>query len=239
MRLQKYLAHAGVASRRKSEEFIANGDVKVNNEIITDPAFDVGEDDIVKYKNKRVYIQKKYKYYMLNKPVGVVSTSSDEKGRINVVELIDSGDTRIYPVGRLDIDTSGLILLTNDGELTNIITHPKNSVLKKYLATVEGTPDSKALYKLRNGVRIENYITNKAKVKIIKSYPTDSVVEIVINEGKNRQVRKMFDAVGHRVKSLKRIEIGEIQVGGLRQGEYRELDSTEMEYIMRLKHATI
>lgn len=239
MRLQKYLAHAGVASRRKSEEFIANGDVKVNNEIITDPAFDVGDDDIVKYKNKRVYIQKKYKYYMLNKPVGVVSTSSDEKGRINVVELIDSGDTRIYPVGRLDIDTSGLILLTNDGELTNIITHPKNSVLKKYLATVEGTPDSKALYKLRNGVRIENYITNKAKVRIIKSYPTDSVVEIVINEGKNRQVRKMFDAVGHKVKSLKRIEIGEIQVGGLRQGEYRELDSTEMEYIMRLKHATI
>ena len=139
----------------------------------------------------------------------------------------------------MDIDTSGLILLTNDGELTNIITHPKNSVLKKYLATVEGTPDSKALYKLRNGVRIENYITNKAKVRIIKSYPTDSVVEIVINEGKNRQVRKMFDAVGHKVKSLKRIEIGEIQVGGLRQGEYRELDSTEMEYIMRLKHATI
>ncbi|NLY20609.1 MAG: rRNA pseudouridine synthase [Tissierellia bacterium] len=238
MRLQKYLAHCGVASRRKAEELIINGDVKVNNEIIIDPAFDVGENDIVKYKNKRVYLSKKNKYFMLNKPIGVVSTASDEKGRANVVDLIDT-DSRVYPVGRLDIDTSGIILLTNDGELTNIMTHPKYGVMKKYIATVEGTPNAKALYRLRNGVRIENYVTGKAKVKILKSYPTDSVVEIVINEGKNRQVRKMFDTVGHRVKSLKRIEIGEIMIGGLNQGEYRELDSTEMEYIQRLKNAKI
>lgn len=235
MRLQKYMAHSGVASRRKSEEIIAEGRVTVNGKVVTDPAHDVQSSDRVRVDGKNIAVTKSYKYYMLNKPVGVVSTSSDEKDRINVVDLIETTE-RLYPIGRLDIDTSGLILLTNDGELTNIMTHPRYRLEKKYIVTVVGTPNASSLSLLRNGVFIDGRKTAKAKVKIIKNYETDSILEVTITEGRNRQIRKMFEEVGHPVKNLRRIEIGQIKIGGLNPGEFRELDEDEMEFLNKIKN---
>lgn len=235
MRLQKYLAHCGVASRRQAENIIAESRVKVNNEIITDPAFDVGEKDQVKVDGRLVRLKKTYKYYLLNKPIGVVSTASDEKGRPTVVDMIDS-DLRLYPIGRLDMDTSGIILITNDGKLTQILTHPKYELTKTYIAKVAGRPNRTSLNKLRNGLYIEGRKTKEAKVKILNSYEKETLIEISIQEGRNRQIRKMFDAIGHPVISLKRIKIGEIDIGGLMVGDYRELNQEEMAYINRIKN---
>lgn len=235
MRLQKYMAHSGVASRRKSEEIIAEGRVTINGKTIIDPAYDVQPNDRVKVDGRNVNVSRTHKYIMLNKPVGIVSTSQDEKDRANVVDLIGSTE-RLYPIGRLDIDTSGLILLTNDGELTNIMTHPKYRLEKKYIVTVMGTPNAKALSLLRNGVFIDGRKTAKAKIKIIKNYEQDSILEVTISEGRNRQIRKMMEEVGHPVKNLRRIEIGEIKIGGLLPGEFRELDDEEMEFINKIRN---
>lgn len=235
MRLQKYLAHSGVASRRKSEEIIAASRVKVNDKIIVDPAFDVKENDIVKVDEKRIHAKKMYTYILLNKPIGVVSTSNDEKGRLNVVDYVNSS-TRLYPIGRLDIDTTGLIILTNDGQLTQMMTHPSHELSKTYLAKVIGRPNKNELDKLRNGIYLEGKKTKRAKIKIINNYETESLIEITIQEGRNRQIRKMFDFIKHPVVSLKRIKIGEIEIGGLNVGDFRELNKEEMDYINRIKN---
>lgn len=235
MRLQKFMAHAGAASRRKSEELIKEGRVKVNNNIVTEMGLEVDPNkDRVYLDGKRLNLENENIYIILNKPIGVVTTSSDEKGRLNVVDLVDE-TKRVYPVGRLDIDTTGLVLLTNDGTLANILMHPKNNIYKTYIATVEGKPNSRELNLLRNGLSLRDLKTSKAKVKILKNFDKDSIVEISIHEGKNHQVKRMFSYIGHEVKKLKRISIGKIELGNLEIGNYRYLNNEEVKYLKALK----
>lgn len=235
MRLQKYMALCGVASRRKSEEIITEGRVKVNNVTVTElgTIIDPSKDKIL-VDDKRIRLESKKIYIMLNKPIGYVSTLNDEKGRRIVTDLIEGVSERIYPVGRLDADTTGLILLTNDGELAYKLTHPSKKIEKKYIAIVEGVPNKKELEQLRNGVFIEGKKTAPAKVKMAKKFEEDSILEIVIHEGRNRQVKKMCEAVNHPVKKLKRVSIGEIEIGGLNIGNWRFLNDEEINYLKSL-----
>lgn len=235
MRLQKYMAKSGVASRRKSEEIIAEGLVQVNGKTIIEAGFIVDPaKDIVKVDNKIIKLESNKVYIMLNKPVGYVTTLKDEKNRRVVTDLIEGVNERIYPVGRLDIDTSGLLLLTNDGDMTNKLTHPSNKVIKKYIAVVEGTPSKAELERLRNGINLDGRKTAKAYVKVVNKYDADSILDIRIHEGRNRQVKRMCEAVNHPVKKLKRVAIGEIEIGGLDFGQWRYLDQEELDYLKSL-----
>lgn len=235
MRLQKYMSQCGVASRRKSEKMIEEGVVKLNNKIVTEQGIDIDPNkDIVMVNDKVIKLEENKIYIILNKPLGYVTTMDDEKDRKIVTDLIEDVNERIYPIGRLDMDTSGLLLLTNDGKVTNKITHPRNEIVKKYIAIVEGTPNKGELTRFRSGVIIDGKKTSPAKMKIIKNYETESILEIEINEGRNRQIRKMCEAINHPIKKLKRISIGEIQLGGLEVGEWRYLDEEEMNYIKLL-----
>lgn len=234
MRLQKFMAHSGVASRRKCEELIAQGKVKVNNEVITEMGFEVNPSkDRVYLDSKRLALKKEHSYYILNKPMGVVSTVSDEKDRVTVVDLIES-DERIYPVGRLDIDTTGILILTDDGELTNKLMHPSNVVEKTYIATVKGTPNKKELDMLRVGIKVGKDKFSPAKVRILKKFENDSILEIIIHEGKNHEIKIMCEKIGHPVKKLKRIKIGNLELGDLRIGNYRRLEENEIKYLKSL-----
>lgn len=235
MRLQKYMALSGVASRRKSEEMIKNGEVKVNNITITELGTIVDPNkDKVTVNDKAIRLENKKVYIMLNKPVGYVSTLKDEKNRKIVTDLIEGVQERIYPIGRLDADTTGLLLLSNDGQLAYKLTHPSQKVPKKYIAIVEGTPNKSELEKLRNGIYIDGKRTAPANVKISKNFTEDSILEIEIHEGRNRQVKKMCKAINHPVKKLKRISIGEIELGGLRLGNWRYLNEEELNYLKSL-----
>ena len=235
-RLQKFLASCGVASRRKCEEIIEAGRVKVNG--VTGRLGDKVDDekDKVELDGKIIEkIQEKY-YLMLNKPRGIVATAKDEKGRENVVDLIKMDlDVRVFPVGRLDIDTEGLLLLTNDGEFANRITHPSNNITKTYLARVKGGfVEKNALFTLRKGVKLEDGITKPAKVEIKEFYPDKTtLLEITISEGKNRQVRRMCEAVGHPVCDLMRIAVGDIKLGNLPYGKWRYLKKEEIKRLMK------
>lgn len=235
MRLQKFLAHAGLASRRKSEELILKGYVKVNDEVVRELGTKIDPDlDIVMYKDEVVTRDEKLVYYMLNKPIGYVTTVKDEKGRKTVVDLLSSVAERIYPVGRLDSDTSGLLLLTNDGDLTYLITHPKHEVEKTYRATVRGVPSDEQLENFRQGLLIENRKTAKAKVKIVDKKKNNALLAISIIEGRNRQVRKMCAAIGSPVVSLERVSVGAIGIGDLPIGKYRALTDEEVSYLKSL-----
>ncbi|MBU5669170.1 rRNA pseudouridine synthase [Peptoniphilus sp. MSJ-1] len=235
MRLQKFMAHAGAASRRKCEEFIKEGLVKVNDEVVTELGTKVDPNvDRVYLNGKRLRLENKNVYIMLNKPIGVVTTASDEKDRETVVDYVPN-DYRVYPVGRLDIDTTGLVLLTNDGELANILMHPKHEIGKTYIVTVEGTPNSHELSLLREGLDIRDLRTSPANVKILKSFKQDSIIEIEIFEGQNHQVKRMFDYIGHKVKKLKRISMGKLQLNDLLPGNYRYLTEEEIKYLKGLK----
>lgn len=234
MRLQKYMAHCGVASRRKCEEYIAEGRVKINGEIVKEMGRTVDlSKDKVYLDSKRLKLKKVHSYYLLNKPVGVVSTVSDEKDRLTVVDLIESNE-RLYPVGRLDIDTTGLIILTDDGELTNKLTHPSNNIDKTYIATVEGTPNKTELDMLRVGIKVGKEKFAPAKVKILKKFDSDCILEIIIHEGKNHEVKIMCEKIGHPVKKLKRIKLGNLELGDLQVGNYRELTEEEIVYLKEL-----
>ncbi|SUB76058.1 pseudouridine synthase [Peptoniphilus indolicus] len=233
MRLQKFMAHSGVASRRKCEELIAQGRVKVNDEVVTEMGKIVTAKDRVYLDSKRLKIIKEHSYYILNKPMGVVSTVSDEKKRITVVDLIESSE-RLYPVGRLDIDTTGLLILTDDGELTNKLMHPSNVVEKTYIATVEGTPNKTELDMLRVGIKVGKEKFSPAKVKVLKRFESDSILEIKIHEGKNHEVKIMCEKIGHPVKKLKRIKIGNLELGDLRIGNYRRLEEDEVKCLKEL-----
>lgn len=235
MRLQKYIAHSGYASRRKAEEFILQGRVKVNGKVVNELGSVVDEKkDKISIDDKVLRLVNNHTYILLNKPMGVVSTASDEKNRKTVVDLIGT-DKRLYPIGRLDIDTTGLILLTDDGTLTNKLTHPKGEVKKKYIATVVGTPNKKELDMLRNGITYNGIKYRGAIVKILKSYDVDSIVEVIISEGKNHQIKNMFEKINHPVKKLKRVAIGDIELGNLEIGNFRELTKSEVEYLKKLK----
>jgi 23S rRNA pseudouridine2605 synthase len=228
MRLAKFLAHAGVASRRAAEEIVRDGRVTVGGEVVTDPARDVGESDLVQLDGRRVEPEPR-EVHALNKPAGVVSTARDTHGRPTVVELIRS-PRRLYPVGRLDADTTGLILLTNDGELAERLTHPRYGVKKVYRARVEPPRLSpRALDALRKGVELEDGTTGPAQVR----QPSRGTVEIPIREGRKRQVRRMLEAVGHRVVDLERVAFGPLGLRGLEPGKSRRLSQREVERLRR------
>lgn len=230
MRLVKFLAHAGVASRRKAEEIIAGGAVSVDGKVVTDPARDVDEHSKVMVKGRRVKAER-HEYYLLNKPAGVMSTADDPQGRTKVVDLVKASG-RVYPVGRLDVASTGLILLTNDGELANRMTHPRYGVEKTYSVRVRGKMPDAALGQLRRGVALDDGRTAPAKVSLKKRSPGSSRFEITIREGRKRQVRRMCEAVGHEVLELERIRLGPLTLKGLHSGQCRRLTVSE---IRRLK----
>lgn len=235
MRLQKYMALCGVASRRKAEELILEGVVKVNNKVIQELGLTVDPDkDIIKVNDKRIVAEGRKVYIMLNKPVGFVTTLKDEKDRRIVTDLIEGVKERIYPVGRLDADTTGLLILTNDGDLAYKLTHPSNEVMKRYIAIVEGVPNKWELEKFRSGLIIDGKPTAEAFIKIAKRYEDESVLDIAIHEGRNRQVKKMCESINHPVKKLKRIAIGNLELGGLNLGNWRYLEESEVEYLKKL-----
>ena len=227
MRLAKYLARAGVASRRASERIIAEGRVTVDGATATDPALRVGEGSEVEVDGQPVGPGPEDRVvYALNKPAGVVSTASDTHGRPTVVGLVDGAGRRLYPVGRLDADSTGLILLTDDGELANRLTHPRYEVPKRYRVRVSGgTPGPQALEALRSGIELEDGLTAPAGVEV----SGDSVIEVTIREGRKRQVRRMCEAVGHPVQELCRVAFGPLELGSLAPGQSRRLDAGELE----------
>jgi 23S rRNA pseudouridine2605 synthase len=229
MRLAKFLAHAGVASRRASERLIAEGRVTVGAEVVTDPARDVDERSGVAVDGEPLGRVEEPVVYALNKPAGVVSTARDTHGRPTVVDLVPSR-SRLYPVGRLDVDSTGLILLTNDGELANRLMHPRDEVPRTYRATVARPPLRRpALQALRDGVRLEEGRTAPAGVRSL----APDLLEITIHEGRKRQVRRMCDAVGHPVRSLQRVAFGPLHLGALAEGKYRRLRAVEVERLRR------
>jgi 23S rRNA pseudouridine2605 synthase len=231
MRLAKHLAHAGVASRRSAETLIAAGRVRVEGEIVTDPARDVGEGDTVEVDGRLVAGPEPRVLYAVNKPVGVLSTARDTHRRSTVVELVPAQGLRLYPVGRLDADSSGLILLTNDGELANRLTHPRFQVEKTYRATLAGGPvGADALTALRGGVELDDGPTAPARVRRVRA----NVIELTIHEGRNRQVRRMCAAVGHPVLELRRIGFGPLRLEALKPGEHRRLSTAEVERLREL-----
>jgi 23S rRNA pseudouridine2605 synthase len=222
VRLAKYLAHAGVASRRAAEELIAAGKVRVGGEVITDPARDVGEDSGVEVNGSPVAPEPR-EVWALNKPAGVVSTASEPGKRRAVTELVDS-ERRLYPVGRLDADSTGLILLTNDGELANRLTHPRYGVPKTYRLRLGRPPSDRDLDRLRSGVRLEDGPSAPAEVE----RRGEREIEVTIREGRKRQVRRMAEAIGNEAESLTRIRIGSLELGELRRGEARLLEEREI-----------
>ncbi len=235
VRLQKYIAMSGAASRRAAEEMITNGRVKVNGELIKElgTKVEVGADK-VSLDGKIIKPEVKKYYIMLNKPVGYVSTVNDQFERPTVIDLIDEEiKARVFPVGRLDYDTEGLLLLTNDGDFTYKVTHPKFNMDKTYIATLKGGISVKGLNMLRNGVKIEDYKTSPAEVEMISCEKGETVIKITIHEGKNRQVRKMFEAVDCKVTALKRISIGTVELGNLPLGRWRHLTAHEINYLRR------
>ena len=237
MRLQKYIAKSGYTSRRKAELLIAEGKVTVNGERTLELGTQVDENkDRVEVEGKVLTIEGQMVYILLNKPTGVVSTVSDQFDRPTVLSCIEGIEERIYPVGRLDYNTSGLLILTNDGEFTNRITHPRYHVPKTYRVEADGILTVNDLDKLRSGITIEDYVTQPAKVKIIKENRRGSIVEITIHEGKNRQIRKMFEAINHPVVKLKRIKIGKIDDKDLRIGKWRHLTNQELSYLKEFKN---
>jgi 23S rRNA pseudouridine2605 synthase len=226
-RLQKLLARAGLGSRRVAEELIADGRVTVNGETAVLGRRADPERDVIALDGVTVIVRDDLVYYLLNKPAGYVSTASDPEGRATVVELVPS-TPRVYPVGRLDYDTEGLLLLTNDGELTQLLTHPSFGVVKTYLAEVDGDPAPVTVRRLREGIELDDGPTAPARVKVVQRREGTTAVEIGIHEGRNRQVRRMCDAVGHPVLRLVRTRIGPLHDGKLKPGDWRPLSAGEV-----------
>ena len=233
-RLQKYIANSGVTSRRKAEELILNGKVKVDGKIVKELGTKVSGSETIEVDGTILSKEDKV-YYILNKPRGIISSSKDEVGRTTVVDLIEE-DKRIYPVGRLDYDTTGIIILTNDGEIANLLMHPKNEIEKTYVAKINGILSPKEQMMLKNGIQLDDYKTSKARVKIKKIDPENnkSIVELTIHEGKNHIVKKMFAKLGYDVEKLKREKIAFLDLRGLKSGEYRKLTIKEVKELYAL-----
>ena len=236
IRLQKFMADCGIASRRKCEEYIVSGQVKVNG-IVAELGTKINpKQDVVEYKGKKVkYLNIDKIYILLNKPIGYVTTVNDQFSRQTVLDLVKEINTRVVPVGRLDMYTSGALILTNDGEFVYKVTHPKYEIEKTYVATITGIIQKKEVEELRKGVDIGGYITKPAKVKIIKIDEEKNIsrIEIVIHEGKNREVRKMCEKIGHKVRALHRSKIGKIDVKDLKIGSWRYLSKNEIEFLCK------
>lgn len=234
MRINKYIASAGVCSRRKADELIANGNVKINGLIVKEMGCQVEDGDVVEVNGSVINTKHNDVYVAVNKPLGYITSMDDDRDRATVAELVADIPERLFPVGRLDYNTTGLLIMTNDGQLTYTLTHPKHEVYKTYVAKVAGVISDARLAKLRRGVDIGGVVTSPAKVRLIKQMPRYAIVEIKIREGKNRQVRKMFAAVGNKVQELQRTEIGDIKLGRLMEGHYRKLTKQEIDYLKSL-----
>lgn len=238
MRINKYIASCGIASRRKAEEIILQERVKVNGNIVKDLSFKIDEEnDLVEIDNEKINMKKENIYIVLNKPEGYITTVKDQFDRPSVIDLLTDIKERIYPIGRLDYETSGLLILTNDGDLTYKLTHPKHEVSKVYIARVKGIPTYEEITNFENGLYIEDYKTSPAKIKILekneeKNY---SICQIQIHEGRNRQVRKMCKAINHPVQRLKRVAMGKITLKGTEVGKYRHLTNEEIKYLKDIK----
>ncbi|MEJ8544922.1 pseudouridine synthase [Brevibacillus borstelensis] len=232
-RLQKVLANAGVASRRHCEELIVQGRVQVNGQVVKELGTRVDPDrDKIKVDGKLVHLERKI-YVLLYKPTGYITSVSDPQGRRVVVDLLKGIKERVYPVGRLDYDTSGLLLLTNDGEMAHMLTHPSYEMDKVYRAWVKGVPTKEKVSQLESGIRLEDGMTAPAQAKLLKTTPARdrSLLELTIREGRNRQVRRMCEAIGHPVLKLERVQLGFLTLEGLQPGQYRPLTSAEVEKI--------
>lgn len=238
-RLQKFIANSGYCSRRKAEELISSGQVYVNGEMVTELGTKVNGNETIVVEGVLLGKQTRKEYYLLNKPRGYICSVSDDKGRKVVTDLINT-DERIYPVGRLDYDTTGVLLLTNDGEFANILMHPSNEVEKTYLAIIEGIMTTEEIYKLKGGVVVDGVKVIPKRVKIKKKdiEKNKSKVEITIVEGRNHIVKKMFEEVGHPVNKLTRERLAFLDVKGLQSGEYRYLSQSEVQELMKLKKSS-
>jgi 23S rRNA pseudouridine2605 synthase len=234
MRLQKLLAHAGVASRRAAEELIVRGKVRVNGKVVRELGTIVSTEDRIDVSGTPVVLKSEPTYLLMNKPSNVVTTMRDPQGRRTVADLVPKGLPRVVPVGRLDYDTSGVLLLTNDGEMANILTHPRFGVEKTYRAVVKGrlTPDE--IQRLQSGVLLEEFRTAGARVRVVGTRRESSILDITIHEGKNRQVRRMFEAVGHPVMELVRLRFGPLKLGDLPPGHSRQLTDRELAQLRHL-----
>jgi len=231
MRLAKYITHCGVASRRRAEQLVAAGRVRVDGDVAKDPAWDVDESRHVEVDGRPISPEPT-EHYLLNKPRGVVSTARDPQGRPTVTDLVPS-KTRLYPVGRLDAETTGLLVLTNDGELANRLMHPRYEVDKRYRVRVRGSPSKGALASLRAGVKLEDGRTAPARVEAIDSSGRETLLEITIHEGRKRIVRRMLEAAGHPVIALERTAFGPLELGRLRAGNSRRVRPHELEQLRR------
>lgn len=234
MRINKYLASCGIASRRACDDIIAEGRVKINGRICTQGA-EVDEfADSVSVDGKKVQLKKKFEYYIMNKPKGYITTVKDDKDRKTVMDLLPKNIGRVFPVGRLDYDTEGLLILTSDGDLANRLTHPRNEVTKTYLVKIEGVITEEQVNILRRGAVIDGVKTKKCNIKIVETSRDYTKLHVVISEGRNRQVRKMFESVGKNVDFLKRIKIGQLSLRGLDRGSVRKLSAQEIDYLKNL-----
>lgn len=234
MRINKFLAEQGVASRRGSDEIIAAGRVTINGKT-AQAGDDVKDDDTVLVDGKMLSHKVKYEYYLLNKPKGYLCTVSDDKGRKTVMNLLPAGAGRVFPVGRLDYDTEGMLILTNDGDLAYRLTAPQSEIAKTYLVRVDGSVSDIQLNRLRAGVEIERgVVTKKCKVTVTETNKKFTKLRVVLTEGKNREIRKMFEAVGKQVAFLKRLKIGELSLTGLDRGAVRKLSEEEIYYLKNL-----
>ncbi len=232
MRLQKYLAQCGVASRRHAEEMIADGQVTVNGVAITRMGTQVEDGDRVCVNGILVHPEEKKEYIVYHKPAGEVTTVSDPEGRVTVLDRFRDFPVRLFPVGRLDYDSEGLLLLTNDGELADKMMHPSNEVNKAYLVLVDGVVSMDEVRRLRSGVELDGRLTSPASVRIMKVEESRTHLLVTIHEGRNRQVRRMLDAVGHQVLALRRVQFGPLVLGSMKRGEWRRLTDEEVRVLM-------
>lgn len=233
MRLNKFLASSGIASRRKCDQLITEGKISVNGKPVTELGLVINEKkDKVFYEGRQVFLPSSFIYIKLNKPKGYACTASDEKGRKTIYELVPT-EERLFSIGRLDYETEGLIILTNDGDFANKVAHPKYSIDKEYQVTIEGEMKESELAVLRKGVVIDGERMPTAKVEFMSFDGKFTKVSVVINEGMNRQVRRMFEAIGKTIKLLKRVRIGKVKLGGVRRGSWRDLTTEELDSLVR------
>lgn len=234
MRLQRYMARCGVAARRKCEEMIAAGRVTVNGIPVIEQGTLVAPGDVVQLDGRTIEPEESLRYILYHKPMGEVTTVSDPQGRPTVLDRFSAIPSRLYPVGRLDYDSEGLLLLTNDGDLAQRLLHPSREVDKGYLARVRGEVSIEGIRNLRQGIALDGRKTAPAEARIIRRAPNETTLLVTIHEGRNRQVRRMFEAIGHRVLLLRRVQFGPLQLGTLKRGQWRELSQDEVDMLHRL-----